>query len=250
MTNGTVEDGWASPASRRARATGAQATGAQASRAQASRQAQQTPFGGLGRVIENPVSGERIVIQGPPPEGGSALAWELFLAPGGRVPNSHVHPLQEERFWVLAGQVRFRLGFRHLVAGPGDAVRVPRGRVHHFANAGPEEARVWVETEPALDIVAMFEAAAALAENQWAEGRATPRLVDLALFMRDFEAEVGAPYMPVVPVRLVVRMVAWLARTGGYDARYRRLRAMAQARNGPASPAGLRGAALPWCSPS
>jgi hypothetical protein len=136
------------------------------------------------------------------------------------------------------------------VAGPGDSVRVPRGRVHHFANAGPEEARVRVETEPALDIVAMFEAAAALAEDQLADGRATPRLVDLALFMCDFEAEVAAPYMPVVLVRLLVRPVAWLARRGGYDARYRRLRAMARARSSAPLPAGLRGAEQLWRSPS
>ena len=223
MTKRTAEDGLASPAAGRSRAIGPHASG----------KAPQTPFGDSGRVIENPLSGERIEIQGPPPGSGSALAWELFLAPGGRVPNSHVHPLQEERFRVLAGYVRFRLGFRHLVAGPGDTVRVPRGRVHHFANAGPEEARVWVETEPALAIVAMFETAAALAEDQLAEGRAIPRLVDLALFMRDFEAEVRAPYVPVVLMRLLVRPVAWLARIRGYDARYRRLRATARPGMGP-----------------
>ena len=39
-------------------------------------------------VIENPLSGERITIQAPAAQnGGTLLAWELPLAPGGRVPS-------------------------------------------------------------------------------------------------------------------------------------------------------------------
>jgi hypothetical protein len=50
------------------------------------------------RIIENPVSGERIVIRTTAGEsGGRRVSWELFLAPGGRVPSSHAHPEQEER---------------------------------------------------------------------------------------------------------------------------------------------------------
>lgn len=191
----------------------------------------------MGKVIENPLSGERIVIQDLPAESGSRLTWELFLAPGGRVPNSHVHPAQEELFKILSGHVRFRLGRRRVVAGPGDSVRVPPGRVHHFANAGPGEAHISVETEPALEIVAMFEVAAALARDQLDRGRAIPHLVDLALFVRDFEAEVEAPYVPAVLVRALVHPVAWLVRRTGYDARYRQLRAMAAKRDGASLPA-------------
>jgi quercetin dioxygenase-like cupin family protein len=191
----------------------------------------------VGKIIENPLSGERIVIRELPADSGSRLTWELFLAPGGRVPNSHVHPVQEELFTVFSGHVRFRLGPRRVVAGPGDTIRVPPGRVHHFANAGPEEARLSVETEPALEIVAMFEVAAALAQDQHARGRAVPRLVDLALFMRDFEAEVRAPYVPAALVRALVHPVAWLVRRSGHDARYRQLRARSAQRDGAPLPA-------------
>ena len=51
-----------------------------------------------------------------------------------------------------------------------------------------------------------------------------PSPVDLALFMRDFQREVRAPYLPAVLVRAVVGPVAWLAAAAGLDARYRRLR--------------------------
>ena len=173
-------------------------------------------------VIENPLSGERITIT---EEGASGvLEWELLLAPGGRVPSSHAHPRQEECFTVLAGRLRFRVGRRRLIAGPGDIVRIPPGTVHHFANAGPEPARVAVRTSPALQMRDLLETAAALAQRQHAAGRRVPRLTDLVLFMRDFEQEVRAPYLPAAPVRVVVRLLGRAAGWLGTDLRYRRIR--------------------------
>jgi mannose-6-phosphate isomerase-like protein (cupin superfamily) len=186
-------------------------------------------------VVENPLSGERITIlaAGTPatgtraagtPADGSVLDWELVLAPGGRVPSSHAHPRQEESFTVLAGQMRFRIGGRRVIARPGDTVRVPPGTVHHFANAGRQPARVAVRTRPALNMRQLLETAAAMAAEQHAAARRRPSLLGLALFMRDFEREVRAPYLPAALVGAVIRPLAWLARRRGLDAGYRRLR--------------------------
>ena len=176
------------------------------------------------KVIVNPLSGEHIIIRDQPDHPGSVLAWELRLAPGGRVPSSHAHPDQEERFTVVEGRLRFRVGWRRLLAGPGETVRVPPGTVHHFANAGPGPARVQVATEPALSMAGLLETAASLARDQQAAGRALPRLSDLVLFMREFEREVRAPYLPRPLARLAVRSLSWLAGRLRLDARYRGLR--------------------------
>ncbi len=177
------------------------------------------------RVIENPLSGEQITIRRTAADtGGAVLEWELVLAPGGRVPSSHAHPGQEEVFTVLAGQLRFRVGVRRVIANPGDTVRIPPGTVHHFANAARRPARVAVRTSPALSMQELLETAAALARDQHAAGRRLPRLSDLALFMRDFEREVRAPYLPAALVRAVLSPLARLARRRGLDARYRQLR--------------------------
>jgi quercetin dioxygenase-like cupin family protein len=174
--------------------------------------------------IINPLSGERITILASQTD-GSVLDWELVLAPGGRVPSSHAHPEQEERFTVLEGRMRFRIGGRRITAGQGQTVTVPPGTVHHFANASDQPARVAVQTRPALGMQALLETAASLAQEQHAAARRRPRPVDLVLFMRDFEQEVRAPYLPSALVRAVTRPAAWLARRSGLDARYRRLRA-------------------------
>ena len=176
------------------------------------------------RSIENPLSGERITIRRTAAQtGGALLAWELELAPGGRVPASHAHPRQEETFTVLEGRMRFRVGWRRQVAGPGDTVTVPPGTVHHFANPGPAPARVAVQTRPALAMQDLLETAAALARDQHAAARARPRLADLALFMRDFEREVAAPVLPGL-LRLATRLLARLAGGRRPGRRYRRLR--------------------------
>ncbi len=177
-----------------------------------------------GQVIENPLSGERITIRRTAAQtGGALLAWELELAPGGRVPASHSHPRQQETFTVLEGRMRFRVGWRRQVAGPGDTVTVPPGTVHHFANPGPAPARVTVQTRPALAMQDLLETAAALASDQHAAARAWPRLADLALFMRDFEREVAAPVLPGL-LRLAARLLATLAGGRRPGRRYRRLR--------------------------
>ena len=181
-------------------------------------------------VIINPLSGERITIQ-VAGTGKSVLDWELVLAPGGRVPGSHAHPEQEERFTVLEGRMRFRVGARRITAGPGQTVTVPPGTVHHFANASDQPATVAVQTTPALGMQALLETAAALAQEQHAAARRLPSPVALALFMRDFQREVRAPYLPSALVRAVIRPAAWLACRRGLDARYRRLRAPGDPRN-------------------
>jgi quercetin dioxygenase-like cupin family protein len=174
-----------------------------------------------GQVIENPLSGERITIRRLASDG--ALEWELELAPGGRVPSAHAHPEQEERFTVLAGQLRLRVGRRRVLARPGDTVVIPPGTAHHFANPGPEPARIAVRSSPALSMTDLLATAAAMASEQQAAGRPFPRLADLVLFLDDFRREVAAPYLPAALVRAVIAPMARLARRRGLDRRYARL---------------------------
>src|SRR5215213_6249589 len=99
-----------------------------------------------GQTLDNPVTGERFTFTHTAAStGGELLAFELALRAGGAVPLPHVHPVQRETFAVVAGRMRFRLGWRHVEAGPGDVVVVRPGVVHGFANAGDAEARVRVE---------------------------------------------------------------------------------------------------------
>ena len=174
-----------------------------------------------GQVIENPVSGERITFRETAADtGGELLAIDLELSPDGHVPGMHVHPIQEERFEVTEGTMRFKLGRKKVIAHPGEVVVVPPGVRHKFANAGDEGARARVEVRPALRMESLLETAVDLA----AEGRTTrkgmPKPLDMALFVREFSDEIQGPFPPAWVQRATLAPVAWLARKRGLAARY------------------------------
>ena len=87
--------------------------------------------------------------------GGDFSLMERTLPAGGRQPPPHRHVNCSEAFFVLDGEVRFRVGDADLKGGPGDFLLVPRGVAHTFGNAGVDTARLLVLHAPAMD--AYFE---------------------------------------------------------------------------------------------
>ena len=174
-----------------------------------------------GQTLHNPVSGESIhFLRTATDTDGELLEIELELDPDGHVPGAHVHPEQEERFHVLDGTMKFRLGLRTIVAGPGETVIVPKGRVHRFANAGDEPARARVEVVPALDMEELFETTTALAVEGKVTRTGMPKPLHLALFVDRFRREVRAPFPPAWMVRALMAPLAALARRRGHAERY------------------------------
>lgn len=174
-----------------------------------------------GQVLDNPVSGERITFRETAADtDGELLAIDLEIRPDGQVPGLHVHPLQEERFEVLSGTMRFKLDRKTIVAEAGDVVVVPAGARHKFANAGDETARARVEIRPALRMEQLFETAIALAEGGRTTKKGMPKPLDLALFVREFEQEVQGAFPPVWIQRATLAPLAWIARRRGYAQRY------------------------------
>ena len=63
-------------------------------------------------------------------------------------PPLHTHSREEESFYVLEGQIRFRRGDEEFVAGPGTCVWGPRGVPHAF-KVESERARALIFITPA-----------------------------------------------------------------------------------------------------
>ena len=82
-----------------------------------------------GDVLENPVTGERMIFRKTSAEtGGEAVVIECIVRPKGVVAATHVHPSQDERFEVLSGEVGFRVGKEEVVASAGERMHVRPGR--------------------------------------------------------------------------------------------------------------------------
>jgi len=167
-----------------------------------------------GQTLENPVTGERFTFtHTAATTGGELLAFDFALRPGGAVPMPHVHPIQTERFEVLAGRMRFRVGLRTRVAEPGDVIEVAPGVMHSFANAGDDEARLRIEVRPALDMEEMFAEVVSMAETGRMGRRGLPRnLFDLAALARRYDQVAHAPLLSVGVQRLLLAPFAGLGR--------------------------------------
>jgi mannose-6-phosphate isomerase-like protein (cupin superfamily) len=158
---------------------------------------------GDGRVIDNPISGERIVIcQTGTETNGQLLSFDLFLPPGGHVPAAHAHPAQQERFTVVAGRLRFRFGRRTVLVAAGQSLLVEPGTAHWFGNAGAEVAQARVEVRPALRMQELLERT----------GVGVANVSDLALVLLEFPGEVAVPHVPAGLVQAVLAPFGWLAR--------------------------------------
>lgn len=166
------------------------------------------------RVIANPMSGERIVVRQTAEEThGELLAFDLYLPPGAKVPSGHTHPTQTERFTVISGRLRFRVGRQVLHTAAGQSVSVPPGTAHWFRNDGREEAHALVEVRPALRMQELFWESGHLRELHLF-GLHLPAPRALARFLRDFEAEVAVPLLPRWFVRPVLALVTLPAAEG------------------------------------
>jgi quercetin dioxygenase-like cupin family protein len=167
-----------------------------------------------GQTLENPVTGERFTFtHTAATTGGELLAFELALRPGGAVPIPHVHPIQTERFEVVAGRMRFRVGLRTRVAEPGDVVEVAPGVLHGFGNAGEEEARMRVEVRPALAMEEMFAEVIEMARAGRMTKRGLPRNpLELAALARRYDQEAHAPFMTVGMQRVLLAPLVLAAR--------------------------------------
>lgn len=176
-----------------------------------------------GQIVDNPVSGERIVFRKTASDtGGELLSFDLYLTPDGHVPGPHVHPIVSETFTVLEGRLAIQKGLRKVVAEPGDSLTVRPGTVHRFANAGPEPTHVLVEVRPALRMEELLEATAEMAHEGRTLANGMPKPLDFAVFLQEFEREVSVPFIPRALVRLLVAPIARLARSRGLGRRYER----------------------------
>ena len=169
-----------------------------------------------GQIIDNPQSGERLIFRRTAADtAGEYLEFDLELQPDGKVPAKHIHPKQEERFEVMDGTMKFKLGRRTIVAGPGEVVTVPAGARHKFQNAGDTVAHVRVTVTPALRMEQMFEAIAALAAEGRMLANGLPKPLELSLFVSEYRNEVTAAFPPAFVQRAALAPLAAIARLRG-----------------------------------
>jgi quercetin dioxygenase-like cupin family protein len=164
-----------------------------------------------GQSITNPVTGETLVFRKTSADtNGEAVVVEAFVEADGAVAAAHVHPAQEERFEVLAGELEFRIRKQTIVAKPGDRVVVPAGTPHHFV----------CEVRPALGFEQLIETMFTLAEDGKVNRKGMPNPFRLAVIARHHFGDVRLPFPPAWLQRIGLALGAPLGRVLGYRPTY------------------------------
>jgi quercetin dioxygenase-like cupin family protein len=174
-----------------------------------------------GDTIENPVTGERVVVRvGTEDSAGELLEVDTYVRPGGAVTGEHVHPAIEESFTVVRGRVGFRLDGRESIAELDRRLHVPAGVAHDWWNAGEEEAHVIVEIRPGERFEEMARNLFGLAQDGKTNSKGMPNLLQAAIFAREFSDVLYFTKPPLLVQRLLFGALAAIARALGYRGSY------------------------------
>ncbi len=175
------------------------------------------------REFSNPATGERIRVTATGQGGEEGLVrfnWRSL--PGGAI-TEHLHPHQEERFIIAAGEAHFTVDGEERVVGPGETIVVPIGVRHTESNPGAVAIAGVVELRPALHTKEMFEAFGGLGSEGKTTTRAAPKNpLQLGATVWHFRHESRATSPPIWIQNLVLPPLAALARIFGVRPYYDR----------------------------
>ena len=172
-----------------------------------------------GDVIENPVTGERIVFRKTAQDtNGELLQFELLLKPHGFVPVEHIHSRQEERVEVTTGLVRYRLGGEEEDLSAGQSAVLPPRIPHTLWNHSEGETHIVMEVRPALQMEIVLETLFGLARDGKTNDKGMPNPLHGALLAREYDLFLAGPPIPLQKAGMAV--LAPIARLLGYRTRY------------------------------
>ena len=112
---------------------------------------------------------------------GSVAIFEFDVPAGAKVPAPHSHDGYEETIYGLEGVLTWTVEGKPIDVGPGAALCIRRGAVHHFENTGEVDATALAVVTPGILGPDYFREAAAVLE---AAAGGPPDLAAIGAVMR------------------------------------------------------------------
>ena len=91
----------------------------------------------------------RFLVEGEQ-SGGAVAVFEFDVPAGAKVAAAHSHDGYEETIYGLEGVLTWTIEGAPTDVGPGEAVFIPRGAVHHFDNTQDVDARALAVVTPGI----------------------------------------------------------------------------------------------------
>jgi quercetin dioxygenase-like cupin family protein len=144
---------------------------------------------------------------------GENMVVECWIEPGGGLPE-HLHPIQEERWSVVDGKIRFGLGGTKRVIGPEDGEMIVRpGTKHSLASVTDEDTHLRCLVLPAGHLQDFLEDSARAANEGLFMRGGIPRNLRGARWAASFLKQHQEETVMTFPPRFMQRaMIALLAR--------------------------------------
>jgi quercetin dioxygenase-like cupin family protein len=128
-----------------------------------------------------------VKISGSDTDGGMAIFEQTSVSPGRGTP-LHVHPLQDEVFYVVEGEYYFKVGEDNFHLKTGDSIFLPRNVPHAWTQAS-ERGKMTVTFQPAGKMEQFFVAVAALTKE--------PDPAEMAKIFADNEMKIVGPPLKI-----------------------------------------------------
>lgn len=169
-----------------------------------------------GRVIENPVNGEKVTfIKTGAETNDEYLLAQVELQPHGKIP-AHYHTHFTERFKVLEGELSLEVDKKKIVLHEGEEITVKSPQVHRFYNTSGKAVIFENELRPAGN----FEKAARVGDGLVADGKGNKQGLPKNIFHLALIFDWIGSYFPGVPAGLqkaIFGSLAKIARWRGMD---------------------------------
>src|SRR5262245_6541528 len=108
----------------------------------------------------------RFLVEGDESDGSVAI-FEFDVPVGAKVAAAHSHDGYEETIYGLEGVLTWTVDGTPIELGPGEALLIPRGVIHHFDNCGDVDAKALAIVTPGVlgpdffrEVAAVLNAAA------------------------------------------------------------------------------------------
>lgn len=172
-------------------------------------------------MIENKRTGQRMkFLKTWEDTNGTQLQIECFSPFSSAREPEHIHPYQENRFHVLAGELWFCVDGKDRVIYPGETISIPKNTPHYFWNAGTAEAHYIQEFFPALNIDGLFETFFALARDSRLNKNGAPNIFRTSLIMLRHEKEIRLVRPAWAIQKLIFSLLAPVGKLLGYKSQY------------------------------
>jgi quercetin dioxygenase-like cupin family protein len=174
-----------------------------------------------GDVIENPITGEKIVfLQTAKDTNGKLLEIDLFVRPGGYVAAEHIHPKQDEEFEVLSGRLALSVNGTKTIGEKGFKTIVKAGTPHIWVNDGDDELHCRLSFRPALNWEQMFETLFGLAREGKTDRRGMPNLLQIAVIATELKDHAWLAKPPIPVQKFMFSVLCPIGKLVGYKAIY------------------------------